>query len=194
MFGFPKKILVASTFLWFVIGCGQTPSHRQSEKKQTESDVQSAKQDLLPALGRFEGQMLMYATNKRYNAVLDCTIIYKVIQSPQDPSQTISIPKVSGTLTFTVLMNLHGASPMKYMDLLGPMAFYNLVGFNSGDYDPDTHDFNLPYSVPEFPNDVWGQLQGKLDHDVFLGQWTTKVDGTVGRFQLTRVKTEKAPK
>jgi hypothetical protein len=175
-------------------GCGQSPSHRESEKKQIESNVKEAKIDISPALGRFEGPMLMYAANKRYDTIVESALIYKVIPSPVDPTQYVSVPKISGYLTFAVLRHQFWERTMELMDLLRPMAFYSLVSFTSGDYDPETHDLNLPYSIPDRPNTVWGELQGKLIGGVFSGTWRTRTDGVVGEFSLIRVSNREASK
>ena len=180
-----KNILSLTLCLVF-LACGQTPSHRQSEQEKNETNSQAGKKDMTPAVGRFEGKMLMYATNTKYDAVVDSTVIYRVIPSPQDPSQTISVPELNGNLTFPILKG-YGDSYPKYKELLVPMAFYTMVSFTSGDFDPSTHNLNLPYSVPEFPNNAWGELQGTLVNDTYTGTWMTKVDGVVGEFILVKV-------
>jgi hypothetical protein len=187
-----KNRLTSFALVVLATACGQTPSHRMSEQTQNESNSQEARNELLPAIGRFEGEMSVYSSNKTYKAVLDATIIYQVIPSPQDPAQTISIPKISGTLNFPILH--HTRDYDKYEDLMGPMAFYIMISFNTGDFDPRTGSFNLPYAVPESPNTIWGELQGQLIDDVFTGKWMTKVDGIVGDFKLVRTTPIEPPK
>jgi hypothetical protein len=185
----PKVLATVAVILCYPLeGCGQTPSHRQSEKKQIESNVQTAKKNVLPALGRFEGQILMYQTKREYVAVLEATVIYKVIPAPQDPTQTISVPRISGNLSFPLLQRIRDLSYNNYMELLLPMAGYIGLSFDNGDYDPDTHQLNLPYPVRQFPNEIWGQLTGELVNDVFSGKWSTRTHGVVGEFNLIRVR------
>lgn len=170
----------------FFIACGQTPSHRQSEQEKSETNSQAGQKDMAPAIGRFEGKMLMYATNVRYDAVIDTTVIYQVMPSPIDPSQTISVPKLNGNITFPILKG-YGSSYPKYKELLIPMAFYTTVSFTSGDFDPSTHNLNLPYTVKDLPNSTYGELQGTLVNDTYTGTWMTRVDGVVGEFVLVKV-------
>jgi hypothetical protein len=174
--------------------CGQTDSHRQSEKKQNEANVQDSRNEIMPSLGRFEGSMFMTETGKKYDAVLYCTLIYKVIASPQDPAQTISIPKISGSLHFPFLEHIKDDSYIKYEELLLPMGGYLLLSFDNGDFDMDNHELDLPYPIPQFPERTWGELQGQLVNDVLTGSWITKMHGVVGRFRLIRVADSDPPK
>jgi hypothetical protein len=177
----------------FFGGCGQTPSHRQVERQQYQANTQTERREFLPALGRFEGEFLIYKKNRRYKAVMELTNIYQVVPSPTDQTQMISVPNISGHLTFPILTQIKDEHYMDYVDLTEPMQFFVGLRFNSGNYDPETHQLNLPYFLPQFPTEPWGAIQGKLEDSVFIGIWTTKTEGTVGEFKLTRVSTTRAP-
>ena len=167
--------------------CVKTSSNRQAEKSQNEADSNAEENELRPAVGRFEGQMLMARSRKKYNVVLETKIIFRIIPSPRDPTVNISIPKLAGYLRFPILKNPTPEKLIRYQEIVSPLGGYTMAAFERGDYDRSTVNLNLPYTVPKFGDANFGSFQGQLIEGVFVGQWNSRIESMVGTFNLIRV-------
>lgn len=189
-FGHPKTKLFLSTaiIILSLFGCGPTPSNRETEKQQNQADSAAERKDLQPALGRFEGQMLMTVSRRKFDVVLETKIIYHVIPSPKDPTLNISVPRLSGYLKFPLLQNLSIFDLVPYSEVTNALGGFILAGIDMGDYDSNTQTLNLPYSVAKFGKGPFGSFQGELIGGAFVGKWNSRVQSQVGTFNLVRVE------
>jgi hypothetical protein len=167
--------------------CGRTSSNRETEKIQNEANSVAEEKDLQPALGRYEGEMLISDTHRRIAAVLETRIIYRVIPSPRDPTVNISVPRLGGFLSFPLLRKLKPDQLVDYQDVIVPLGGFILAGIDMGDYNPNSHNMNLPYVVSQFGTGPFGAFQGELSEDGFVGQWNSRLERLVGTFNLVRV-------
>lgn len=171
----------------FASACGKASSERQVEIAKDEANARAEENDLKPAVGRFEGQMLMAESRRKIDAVLETKIVYRAIPSPADPTIIISVPKLAGSLIFPSLKGLSIEDLVAYSDITNPLGGFILAAFDLGDYDHNTNSFNLPYIVSQFGTAPFGSFQGKLTNGSFVGLWSARNESHVGNFNLIRV-------
>jgi hypothetical protein len=172
------------------MACGSPVNHRQATRDQHEADVQVEMRDLGTAEGHYEGTVVLAKDGHSYGAVLDLQRVYENMRLTQaeDPTQTINLPKLSGSLKFPFLEKVSVDSFKKYADLTNPMGGFSILLFDFGDYDPQTQLLVLPYGVNGYDQGSFGELQGKLSDGVFTGSWWAKPLGEVGSFRFTQAK------
>ncbi len=168
-------------------GCGTAQNHRQSTRSETEADTQAEFQDLAPAEGHYEGKMTILKSREVFDVVLDIKRVYQNerLNQGQDPTQTVNIPKLSGSMQFPLLQEIGMSDYSHYSDLIDPMGGFTMTMFDFGDYEPNTHLLVLPYTVSGYSQGSFGELQGHLENNKFTGTWFSKPLGTVGKFTMT---------
>jgi hypothetical protein len=191
-----KNIIYVALCLSFfgLISCGQSQSHRQSQRAQNEANSQSEMTDLAPAEGVFSGSMHMLVSGQNFKVKLTIKRVYENVRpsQPQDITQPINVPKLNGFMKFPVLDNINIADYGSYSEIINPMGGFSTILFDFGDYDPKTNILILPYNVSGYSQGSFGELQGDLHNGVFKGEWYAKPLGVVGKFKFTQA--QKSPK
>jgi hypothetical protein len=172
-------------------GCGQQNSERQSVLKQDDADTQAKFDDLAPADGLYTGPLYLKSTDQVFTVNLDIKRVTEPehSQDSQDPSDTISVPKLSGAMTFPALDNISQEDRASFGALMDPMGHYTTATFDYGDFDPSTTQLTLPYSVSGSTG-TYGEMSGTLVINPntglyhFSGSWFSKPFGTVATFEL----------
>jgi hypothetical protein len=193
-----RLLLFLGVHLGFILGlgagasgCGEQATQRQDQIKQDNADTQAKYADLQPADGTYTGLVHLISTDEDFAVTLDIQRVYEPEQSQnsQDPSETVSIPKLSGQMTFTALKNLSLADYSHFGPLLDPMGGFSIATFDYGDFNPTNNQLILPYSVAGATG-TYGELTGTLAPDPqtgiyhYSGSWFSKPFGTVGTFEL----------
>jgi len=183
-----ERILDLMMVVSLASACGKASSERQVEITKDEADARAQENDLKPAVGRFEGQILIAESHRRIDAVLETKIVYRAVPSPADPTIIISVPKLAGSLIFPALKNLSIEDLVAYSDVTNPLGGFILAGFDLGDFDRNTKALNLPYTVAQFGTAPFGAFQGMLTNGNFVGLWSARNESHVGSFNLIRVR------
>ncbi len=171
-----------------LISCGQSQSHRQTQRDQNEVNSQSEMTDLAPAEGDFSGSMHMLVSGQSFKVKMTIKRVYENVRpsQPQDITQPINVPKLNGFMKFPVLDNINISDYGSYSEIINPMGGFSTVLFDFGDYDPKTKILILPYNVSGYAQGNFGELQGSLNNGVFKGEWFAKPLGVVGKFKFVQ--------
>jgi hypothetical protein len=194
------KILKMSFFLFLAVcsisACGTSTSHRQTQRDQNEADSNAQMSDLGPAEADYDGTMTMVQSQQSLRVKLSIKRVYENVRprQPQDPTQTINLPKLSGFLRFPVLDKMDPSDYGHYSEIINPMGGFSTVLFDYGDYDPKTKLMILPYNVSGYNQGSFGELQGELHGGVFTGTWFAKPLGVVGHFVLNQISSSAGKK
>ena len=164
-------------------------SARQAENAQYTADTQAKAQDLMPTQGHYTGTMHLLKSNQDFAAVMDLQVVFDTEKSPQaqNPSETITIAKLSGGISFPALDAIAGQDVANLSELVGPMGGFQKILIDYGDYNPINQILLLPYSVGGYSNGYFGQLQGTFSNNQFTGTWFAKPFGEVATFTLSQV-------
>jgi hypothetical protein len=177
--------------------CGQQSTERQSVLKQDDADSNAANQDLAPADGIYNGPLHLFSVEQVFTVKLD---VHRVMepehsQDSQDPSDTIMVPKLSGSMTFAALSATDNDNSVVLKDgyfgpLMDPMGGFSMANFSYGNFDPaNNNQLVLPYSVTGVTG-TYGQLSGTLTLNSatglyhYSGTWSANPFGDVGSFEL----------
>lgn len=186
-----KKIgLVASIGLaFFAMACEEHAPIRESANAQNNAFTKSKFQELEPAEGVYVGEMKLIRSNETFSCVLRVKRVLEAVRGsqPDQPAETVEVPKITATLTFPVLDNLAPDDFPKFSNLIDPMGRFLNIVVDYGHYNIATHALTLPYIVPSYSQtNNFGELSGSLEGKQYRGKWFAKPLGIVGHFVLVR--------
>ena len=186
--------------IWIAVyagsACELQKTAREKANLQYSSDKQTKYKELEPADGIYSGSMHLINSDQDFRVLIDVkrtSIIERVPQS-QNPSETIEVPKLSGSMTFPALTNLDLRDYLHFQELLKPMGGVLIVTFDFGDYSALSQSLILPYTVPGYASGLFGEVSGTLQGDHFIGTWFTNPLGDVGTFDLIKNNLNGAPR
>jgi hypothetical protein len=174
-------------------GCGQQNTQRDNVNATNAADAQARWQDLAPAEGTFTGTVLLAQTHQSFAMTVDLSRSTKPAPSAQsqDPSESVSVPVLTGDMSFPVLENLKKVDTniQDYFDdlrnfsaLTAPMGINVRANFLEGTFDGT--NLTLPYSVSG-SSGIYGELNGQLSGGNFTGKWLAEEPTSmVGTFSL----------
>jgi len=175
---FPMVILGAFA------GCGQQNTQRDNINAQDTADAQARYQDLAPTEGNYTGTVLLAETHQPFAMKLNVRRIMQPAHSSQsqDPSESVSIPELTGNIGFPALEHKSEEELAKLTALTDPMGGNTQANIQDGGYDGTT--LVLPYSV-NGATGIYGELIGQLVGGHFTGTWISEeASGTAGTFDL----------
>lgn len=134
----------------------------------------------------YRGSITMAGTGTVYEGQLE---VGRILEEKSDgnPTETVSVPRLEGSLRFPVLEAITSEEVFsKYDELINPMGRQESVVFDMGDFDPRTKILLLPYAVAGYgQSSEFGRLSGALTpNGHFIGKWTAKPMGIVATFDL----------
>ena len=134
--------------------------------------------------------MTMLKSGASFDATLELDRVYvnARLSGSEDPTQTLNLPQLSGSMTFTLLEKTSVSDYKNYSDIINPMGGFSTVLFDYGDYDTHTHLLVLPYGVSGYNQGNFGELQGELKDGTFTGTWFAKPLGVVGKFSFVQTQ------
>jgi|GEM_PF-4671246 len=171
-------------------GCNSTSqSARQTENAQYAADSAAKSQELSVAEGHYIGNVHLLKSNQDFQADLVLKVVMEPARSqqPENPSETVSVAKLSGSLSFPALDAVSGQDYSSFSGLVAPMGGFQKMLFDYGDYTPATSDLILPYSVSGYADGRFGQVEGHLNAGVLTATWFAKPFGEVATMTLTQV-------
>lgn len=183
-------LFINGIFVFFAVNllsCGPQPTARDRVNAQYDADQKAKESDLAPAEGTYKGTMLLAESHQKFDFRLEVRRIVHNERAPQsqNPSETVQIPKLSGSLSFPALDRLSIVDYANFQALLNPLGGFSRVMFDYGDYNPNTKILVLPYAVPGYSSGNFGELTGNLNTSHFTGKWFAKPFGDVGTFDAT---------
>lgn len=167
--------------------CGQPATLRQDEVSQDDAATQEKYAELAPAEGIFQGSITLTGSGESFDSTVVIKRTMQTERNPQsdDPSDTVSLPTLTGCLRFPALENLPLNDWPGFHELLGPLGENITVTFDLGDYDPSTLQLVLPYTVSGYSGGTYGELSGALQNGKYHADWFSKPYGDAGTFDLT---------
>jgi hypothetical protein len=134
--------------------------------------------------------VVLSASGQAFDANIIVKRTLETRRDPQsdDPTQTVSIPTLGGSLHFPAVQEIldhHPEDIPGFHELLDPLGMFATVTFDLGDYNPATQQLVLPYDVPGYAGGSFGELTGTLSGGKFTGDWFSKPFGDAGTFVLT---------
>ncbi len=186
------KTLATFLIVLFIASACEQQSYQADVSSQNNADTQATWDQLAPAEGTYKGTMHLAASNQDFECELQVQRLIKTENTPAttaDPTQTVQVPQLGGSLHFKVIDRLYQDKDSSlfsdFNSLLEPMGLQYSVLFDHGDYQSQTQIMTLPYSVIGYDK-IYGELTGTLSNGEYKGTWTSKNDGTVGTFDLTQ--------
>lgn len=178
--------LCGSSLAILASSCGQPGTLRQNEISQDQASIQAKFKELAPAEGVFTGSVTLDGSGQAFDATITIKRTMETQRDPQsdDPSDTVSLPTLTGSLRFPAIDNLQPADYPGFHALLDPMGGYATVLFDLGDYDPSTQQLVLPYTVPGYSSGNFGELTGTLTNGTYQGDWFCKPLGDTATFSF----------
>jgi hypothetical protein len=192
-----NALLLQIGIVWFALfsssACDLQKTAREKANLQYDSDKQTKFKELEPSEGQFIGSMHLIASDQNFDVVLNVKRVIMIERAPQsqNPSETIEVPKLSGSMSFLALSNMDPRDYAYFQELLKPMGGYLIVTFDFGNYSSLSKSLILPYIIPNQSNGPFGVISGILEGDHFKGTWFANPLGNVGTFDLIRNASER---
>ena len=167
--------------------CDVQRTAREKISLQYNSDRQNKYAELNPAEGTFSGLMHLKASDQNFLCLLTLQRVSIIERAPQsqNPSETIEVPKLSGSMTFPALANMDIQDYGNFQELLSPLGGNMRVLIDYGDYSPMSQNLILPYSIPGYAQ-TYGEISGRIVNNHFIGTWFSSPLGEVGTFDIVR--------
>ncbi len=169
--------------------CGTPATNQETVNRKNNEFTLSKQEDLLLAESVYKGTVHLNSSAQDFDCVLEIQRSSEFTRIPQNQNsrETIEVPKLSGSMGFPALENIQVSDLSSYSSLTAPMGGFLRVIFNFGNYNSYTRKLILPYTVPGYTQNSFGQLDGTLIDGNYQGTWFSKPFGVVGRFNFVQV-------
>jgi hypothetical protein len=187
-----KAILLQLGVIWITLlgssACEAQRTAREKVNLQYNSDKQTKFEELEPAEGLFFGPMHLIASNQSFDCQIEIKRVSIIERAPQsqNPSETIEVPKLSGSMSFPGLARIDSRDYGNFQEILTPLGGFIRVLFDYGDYSPMSQKLILPYTVPGYTQTYFGEILGNIKDGHFVGTWFSNAVGDVGTFDLVQ--------
>jgi hypothetical protein len=167
--------------------CTDDSTFNDQNDKTNALEAVSREAQLAPATGTFCGNMHLTKENVDYAVVITLQVnhITTHASNSQDSTDLTDTPVLGGNMRFAVIEN---EGQQAYEDASQLMAYTggNVTVFMPGTYTTQTHEVILPYTVPNYAQDHYGEITGDVENgQTFVGTWSVNSYGDdVGTFSL----------
>jgi hypothetical protein len=184
----PLKWIVATGVITLLCACDPQNIYNTESQQQNTAQAEAKEQSLQPAVGYYCGNVHLTDSDEDFDANLSLQIIEdnEHSSSSTDPTDTVQVPKLAGSLTFPAIKNQGSAAYSTLPELMQATGGTEAISFTYGDYNPGTQIINLPFNVPNGPQGDYGSLSGTLNGNQFSGTWYSESSQAVGTFTLTK--------
>jgi hypothetical protein len=168
-------------------GCSPQPAYSPEALRQDTADAQAKSDSLQPAVGDYCGSMHLLKSGSDFKVELDLEVVEDNTHSSSstDPTDTVQVPKLAGSMSFPAITNAGSAAYSSLPDLIQATGGYGTVSFSYGDYNPVNQVINLPFTLPG-GQASYGSVNGTLAGTTFSGTWFSESGQKVGTFSLAR--------
>jgi hypothetical protein len=169
-------------------GCDPQNTYNSEAAQQNTAQADAKANALHPAEGNYCGTMHLVQSNLDFEVHLTLKVVSDNVHSSSstDPTDTVQVPKLAGTMTFPAIANEGSAAYSTLPDLIQATGGYGSVAFTYGDYNPMNHKINLPFTVPGAAQGNYGAVTGGLEGDTFTGSWYSEASQLVGTFTIDK--------
>jgi hypothetical protein len=175
--------------LLFNSSCDSQNVYNSQSQQEDTDDTAARIAELQPALGNYCGSLHMIQSDQDYQANLTLNLATQDVHSStsQDPTSTVRLPMLGGSMTFPQLVNDKNSPYSDMPDLIQATGASGSIGFTTGDYNPLDKSINLPFTAAgSQAGTIYGSVVGTLNGNTFTAQLFTQSSQLLGTFSFTK--------